>query len=99
MSDSPRKQDASSPPTTPSEPAAPERRRRGRRLLAASAAGAALAVSGCEPFMTTNPAPCIYDSGFYDWDCDPSNGVDGEPRPDADAGTDAGTDGGTLVDP
>ncbi|MCY1044724.1 hypothetical protein OV208_25635 [Corallococcus sp. bb12-1] len=98
MSDFPRKQDASSPPT-PSEPAAPERRRRGRMLQAASAAGAALAVSGCEPFMTTNPAPCIYDGGFYDDDCDPSNGVNGEPQQHADAGADAGTDGGTLVNP
>ncbi|MCY1035271.1 hypothetical protein OV207_27745 [Corallococcus sp. BB11-1] len=98
MSDLPRKQEPSSSPT-PSEPAAPERRRRGRALLAATAAGAALAVSGCDPYMTINPAPCLYDGGFYDDDCDPSNGVNGDPQGGSDAGLDAGVDAGTLVNP
>jgi hypothetical protein len=68
-------------------------------LLAASAAGAALAVSGCDPYMTTNPAPGIYDGGFFDDDCNPNNGVNGDPRGGTDAGADAGVDAGTPVNP
>lgn len=94
MSDLPPKQAPSSPPM-PSEPAAPERRRRGRVLLAASAAGAALSMAACDPFMTTNPAPCIYDGGFYDDDCDPSNGT----NEDRDKPSDAGADAGSILVP
>ncbi|WP_267558068.1 hypothetical protein [Corallococcus sp. BB11-1] len=49
--------------------------------------------------MTINPAPCLYDGGFYDDDCDPSNGVNGDPQGGSDAGLDAGVDAGTLVNP
>lgn len=98
MSDSPRKQAPSSPPMS-SEPAAPERRRRGRVLLAASATGVALAVIGCQPLYTTNPAACVYDGGFYDDDCDPSNGTNGNPQGNSDAGPDAGADAGEIIIP
>ncbi|RKG87837.1 hypothetical protein D7W82_12285 [Corallococcus sp. CA049B] len=94
MSDFPPKPVVPSPPL-PLESASPERRR-GRVLLAATAASAAFTMVACDPFMTTNPAPCVYDGGLVDDDCNPSNGTNDSIR---DAGTDAGTDAGLPQDP
>ncbi|RJS23329.1 hypothetical protein DRW03_13630 [Corallococcus sp. H22C18031201] len=87
MSDFSLKPDAPAPLPSPAESTPPEHRRRGRVLLAATAASAAITLAACEPFMTTNPAPCVYDAGLVD--CDPS----GNPQT-PDAGADAGTDAG-----
>ncbi|AFE05075.1 hypothetical protein COCOR_03193 [Corallococcus coralloides DSM 2259] len=94
MSDFPPKPGASSP-SLPLEFTPPERRR-SRVLLAATAASAAFTMVACDPFMTTNPAPCVYDGGLYDDDCDPSNGTNDSKR---DAGSDAGTDAGLPQEP
>ncbi|WP_241758408.1 hypothetical protein [Myxococcus landrumensis] len=59
-------------------------------LLAATAASAAFTMAACEPFMTTNPAPCLYDGGLMiGGDCDPDSGTKGDAT-EQDAGTDAG---------
>jgi hypothetical protein len=90
MSDFPLKPGVPSP-SVPLESTPPERRR-GRVLLAATAAGAAMSLAACQPLLTTNPAPCVYDGGLYDDDCDPSNGTNDSPR-------DAGADAGVLQEP
>ncbi|MBZ4374178.1 hypothetical protein NR800_04975 [Corallococcus interemptor] len=94
MSDFPPKPEVSSP-SLPLE-SAPPQRRRGRVLLAATAASAAFTMVACGSLMTTNPAPCVYDGGLADDDCDPSNGTNDSIR---DAGADAGTDAGLLQEP
>ncbi|MBN8226866.1 hypothetical protein JYK02_05005 [Corallococcus macrosporus] len=94
MSDFPPKPGVSSP-SLPLE-SAPPGRRRGRVLLAATAASAAFSMVACDSLLTTNPAPCVYDGGLIDDDCNPSNGTDNFPE---DAGTDAGTDAGLPQQP
>ncbi|MFP2896163.1 hypothetical protein [Corallococcus sp. 4LFB] len=98
MSDFPPKPGVSSP-SLPLE-SAPPGRRRGRVLLAATAASAAFTMVACDPFLTTNPAPCVYDGGLADDDCDPSNGTN-DSRADAgiDAGIDTGTDASVPQEP
>ncbi|MCP3097799.1 hypothetical protein LZ198_02805 [Myxococcus sp. K15C18031901] len=88
MSDSPLKPGAPVPVIPEESTAPPERRRRGRALLAATAASASFTLVACEPYMTTNPAPCVYDGGLVDDDCNPDNGTNETPK--EDAGTDAG---------
>lgn len=94
MSESPEKQVPPSPPSESPE-AVPARRRRGRTLLAVSASGATISLLACGSMMTTNPAPCHYDSGLDGSvsDCD-------YVIPDgADAGADGGVDGGADAGP
>ncbi|AGC43480.1 hypothetical protein MYSTI_02153 [Myxococcus stipitatus DSM 14675] len=77
MSDSPLKPRETSPSVAVEPP--PAERRRGRVLLAATAASAAFTMVACEPYMTTNPAPCLYDGGLTVGDCDPDAAQDGGP--------------------
>ncbi|WP_342380067.1 hypothetical protein NVS55_10910 [Myxococcus stipitatus] len=83
MSDSPLKPCETSPAVPVESP--PAERRRGRVLLAATAASAAFTLVACEPYMTTNPAPCLYDGGLMVEDCNPEDGTKTQ-----DAGPDAG---------
>ncbi|XXF79713.1 hypothetical protein P2318_08115 [Myxococcaceae bacterium GXIMD 01537] len=92
MSDFPLKPGVSSP-SLPEETTPTERRRRGQVLLAATAASAAFTLAACGPSVTINPAPCVYDGGLIDDDCDPDNGTNGNPK-EQDAGSDRGTDAG-----
>ncbi|MCE9672857.1 hypothetical protein LY474_34130 [Myxococcus stipitatus] len=88
MSELPPKPDVPSP-SVPEDPIPPGRGRRGRGLLVATATSAAFTVAACGAFVTTNPAPCVYDGGLIDDDCNPDNGTNETPS-DEDAGSDAG---------